>query len=242
MKAILLAAGRGSRMGPLTETGPKCLTRLKGKSLLDWQIEALRGAGLREISLVRGYCADRLERPDLTFFENRRWNETNMFVSLTCAGEWLQRDVCIISYSDIVYPSQHIEELLQASGDIVITYDREWRKLWQTRFEDPLADAETFRIDPEGMLLEIGGKARTLEEIQGQYMGLLKFTPAGWNHAMEYASTLDPRERDRLDMTALLKGLIRSGVPVRTIPVDGRWYEVDSERDLQLYERISEIL
>lgn len=242
MKAILLAAGRGSRMGPLTKAGPKCLTRLKGKSLLDWQIEALSGAGLREIGLVRGYGAGKLERPDLILFDNRRWNETNMFVSLACAGEWLQRDVCIVSYSDIIYPSQHIERLLETVGDIVIAYDREWRRLWEARFDHPLADAETFRINPQGFLTEIGGRANSLEEIDGQYMGLLKFTPAGWDSTLGYASRLDPVQRDRLDMTALLRGLIRSGVSVQTVPVDGGWYEIDSAHDLELYNRWPEPL
>ena len=55
MKAIILAAGRGSRMCQLTEEQPKCLTKLAGKSLLEWQQEALKATGIQEIVVVGGY-------------------------------------------------------------------------------------------------------------------------------------------------------------------------------------------
>ena len=85
----------------------------------------------------------------------------------------------IVSYADIFYRSELVRGLAAASGELVITYDRAWRSLWTRRFADPLADAETFRVDDAGRLLEIGGKTTRIEEIEGQYMGLLKFTPGG---------------------------------------------------------------
>ena len=240
MKAIILAAGRGSRLGALTEEQPKCLTPLMGTPLLEWQLQALRGAGLESIAIVRGYLAHRLEFPGLHYFENARWKDTNMVMSLVCAQEWLRQGPCIISYSDIVYPAETVSELLSGQGDLTITYDGNWLELWKLRFEDPLEDAETFQVNDQGQLLEIGNRAKTTGEIQGQYMGLLKITPTGWNRVERYLTSLPSPDQDRLDMTALLRGLLQSGVAIQTVPIQQRWYEVDTESDLQLYQALIE--
>jgi hypothetical protein len=76
-------------------------------------------------------------------------------------------------------------------------------RLWTRRFADPLADTETFRINAAGQLLEIGGKTTRIEDIEGQYVGLLKFTPSAWSAAELLLSTLDAQIRDRLDVTGL---------------------------------------
>jgi len=194
IKAIILAAGRGSRMGESTEALPKCLLRLYGKPLLEWQTEALRAAGIDPISIVTGYKQETLAFPGFKFFHNPRWQETHMVSSLCRASQWLERDTCVVSYSDIVYSADTVTRLLNAEGDIVISYDSQWLRLWRARFEDPLKDAETFRLDEQGRMLEIGGKTRNLEDIQGQYMGLLKFTPKGWADTRDYLSSLPEPE------------------------------------------------
>ncbi len=89
MKAILLAAGRGSRMKELTDARPKCLLELRGKSLLDRQLEALRKAGISEIAIVTGYKRELLADRGLVEFHNPRWADTNMVSSLASAQEWL---------------------------------------------------------------------------------------------------------------------------------------------------------
>jgi L-glutamine-phosphate cytidylyltransferase len=132
-----------------------------------------------------------------------------------------------------------VRDLAAASGDLVITYDRAWRSLWSRRFADPLADAETFQADASGRLIEIGNKACSVEEIKGQYMGLLKFTPQGWKDVEALLGTLDTETRDHLDMTGLLRHLLRRNVRIGTIGTDGQWGEIDNPNDLALYERMA---
>lgn len=233
--AIILAAGRGSRMGALTNQQPKCFTWLGGRRLLDWQLAALNGAGVENIALVTGYLADRL--PTLqAAFHNARWAETNMVMSLYCARDWLGHHPCIVSYADLVYGQKTIRLLTEAAGDIVISYDPAWLQLWSRRFADPLSDAESFRIDRQGHLLAIGERCTELAGIQGQYMGLLRFTPAGWQSVEGILDMLSPAERDRLDMTTLLQRLIDRDVIIQTVPIDEPWYEVDSAQDVAEYE------
>lgn len=235
MKGIILAAGRGSRMGPLTEEKPKCLTRLLGRALLDWQIDALRRAGVDEIAVVSGYRAEMLQRDDLMVFTNARWMETNMVSSLMTASAWLEKSECVVSYSDIVYTPEIVSKLVGARGDVLITYDVDWRTLWERRFADPLSDAETFSVDEMGQLNDIGRRAQNYDEIRGQYMGLLKFTPTGWERVAAYLHARGAEAVDKMDMTTMLRGLIDDRIEVQTVPVKGGWLEVDSAADLKVY-------
>lgn len=239
MRAIILAAGRGSRMGGTTADQPKCLTPLHGRTLLDWQMDALSGAGIDSVALVRGYMGEKLTRDGLQSFDNPRWAETNMVMSLACASSWLASDVCLVSYSDIAYPAATARWLAAASGDIAITYYKNWRSLWEARFKDPLSDAESFRLDDCGRLLDIGARPRSLDDVQGQYMGLLRFTPRGWQSVEEVLAGLDAGQRDKLDMTSLLRLLLARGQAIAAVPVEEPWYEVDSQTDLELYQTMA---
>jgi choline kinase len=239
MRAIILAAGRGSRMGELGDVRPKCLVEFGGKLLIERQVAALRGAGAQAVGVVRGYRAEMIDLPDLAYFHNERWAETNMVMSLAAAAEWLKTGPVIVSYADIFYRHELVRELAATAGDLVIAYDRGWRSLWSRRFVDPLADAETFRADPSGRLIEIGNKTNNIDEIGGQYMGLLKFTPRGWEHVESLLATLDKPTRDRLDMTALLQRLLRQKIAIGTVGTNGQWGEIDNPNDLALYERMA---
>jgi L-glutamine-phosphate cytidylyltransferase len=239
MRAVILAAGRGSRMGPLGDERPKCLVELEGKSLLDRQLAALRRGGVEEIAIVRGYRAETLNVPGLSYFENERWAQTNMVMSLAAAAEWLRSGPVIVSYADIFYRGELVRALADTAGALVISYDRAWRQLWTRRFADPLSDAETFRIDSGGNLLEIGGKTTRIEDIEGQYMGLLKFTPAAWSAVEALLAPLDPPIRDRLDMTGLLRRLLAAKtIPITTLGTEGQWGEIDNPGDVVLYQSL----
>lgn len=236
MKAIILAAGRGSRMGALTDERPKCLTELDGKALLVRQMEALRGGGVHDIAVVTGYKQELLKPLVPHTFENPRWSQTNMVRSLQCADAWLRQSRCVISYSDIFYEPLAVSALAADTGDICITYDLNWLEQWSRRFEDPLSDAERFQITPDGIVTTIGGRASSVSEIQGQYMGLLAFSPAGWVTIQDYLSQCPSAEVDRLDMTGMLSRLIAQGIKIRGVPYSGVWGEIDSATDLALYQ------
>ncbi|HTW89094.1 MAG TPA: phosphocholine cytidylyltransferase family protein [Candidatus Binataceae bacterium] len=239
MRAVILAAGRGSRMGRLGDDRPKCLVELAGKPLIERQIAALRRGGVEEIGVVRGYRAEMIDFPGLAHFANSRWAETNMVMSLVAAAAWLNSGPVIVSYADIFYRAELVRGLAGAPGPLVIGYDRAWRRLWARRFVDPLVDAETFRIDGAGQLLEIGGKTTQIEDIEGQYIGLLKFTPAAWRAIEALLDTLDAPTRDRLDMTGLLRRLLaEKALPIGTFGTDGQWGEIDNPEDVALYQNM----
>jgi len=233
MKAIILAAGRGSRLNNITDEKPKCLVNILGKPILEWQIEALNRSDVEDITVICGYRKDQISGNFITL-ENPRWNRTNMVSTLACASGVLRNDTCIVSYADIICRSSHIVALKNSPGDIAITYDTKWKNLWQLRFEDPMDDAETF-LSKNGRLKEIGGTPSSLDDVHGQYMGLLKITPQGWLLIENYLNEIGPESTDQLDMTSLLSALLDRKVTITTVPVDGGWVEVDNPEDLDAY-------
>lgn len=240
MKAIILAAGRGRRMKDLTDERPKCLVELRGKELLDWQLEALREAGISEIAIVTGYKRELLANRGVVEFHNPRWADTNMVSSLACAQEWLLAEPCIVSYSDIFYEASAVESLMVSAASLAVTYDPHWLILWEKRFGDPLLDAETFRLNSDQTLAEIGNKPKSAQEVQGQYMGLLRFTPDGWREVLRVRAGLSPAECDRMHMTGTLQRVIGAGhIAIEAIPYELSWGEVDSAEDLIGYQEPS---
>lgn len=236
MKAIILAAGRGSRMKEKTDILPKCLTKLWGKTLLEWQIQAIRRAGIEEIGVITGYHAEQIVQADVKFFHNNNWEHTNMVATLLEADEWLKNDDCVVSYADIVYSEKAIRALLDTKQGIALTYYTKFMELWKNRFDNPLDDIESFKMDKDGILIEIGQKAKALSDIEGQYMGILKFTPSGWIETRRGMQHNMPKPIEKMDMTGLLSHLIHQGVAIKAVPYDELWVEVDSQDDLGLYE------
>ena len=237
MRAIILAAGRGSRMKGLTDERPKCLVELRGRALLEWQLGALREAAVTEIAIVTGYKRELLTGHGLVEFYNPRWAETNMVSSLACAEAWLVADTCIVSYGDIFYKSSAVGLLANCAAPLAVTYGSNWLASWQERFGDPLLDAETFRLKPDGTLSEIGNKPQSIEEIEGQYMGLLRITPESWAEISRVRADLTVRERDSMHMTRTLQKIIDAGrMPVCAVRYDRSWGEIDLPQDLISYE------
>lgn len=236
MRALILAAGRTSEIG---DQQPKCLVPLAGTPLIARQIAALRSGGATEIGVVRGFRSEMIDYPDITYFENERWADTNSVMSLAAASAWLRTSPVIVSDPDIFYQRDLVHRLGSVRGSLVVAYDRQWRDLWTRQLGNSFKGAETFRRGGAGNLLEIGGKPANLDEIDGQPIGLLKFTPLAWQAVETVLAELDAPTRDQLSMTELLRRLLAiKSVAIGTIGTDGQWGKIDSPDDVRLYERM----
>ena len=102
MNAIILAAGKGERLRPLTENKPKCLVSLFGKTLLEWQIETFHNQGIDDITIVTGYKSDLIKYPEIKKIQNKNYDSTNMVETLFCAKDELKEST-IVSYGDILF-------------------------------------------------------------------------------------------------------------------------------------------
>ena len=97
---------------------------------------------------------------------------------MSCAEDELDGDI-IVSYGDIVYSQEILKSLLKSKADIAVTIDKEWEGYWRERNENPLDDAETLKLRRDGTIKEIGKTPKSIAEIEGQYMGLMKFSAKG---------------------------------------------------------------
>lgn len=236
MIGLILAAGRGSRLGAMTDARPKCLTILAGRPLISYQIDSLRAGGCSKVGLVTGYAAHCLQEYGDFNYHNADWGTSNMVTSLEAAGELLESKTVIVCYSDIVFESVAVRQLGESEFDLAISYDVNWESLWTKRFTDPLSDAETFRLDTAGMVQEIGHKPSSISDVQGQYMGLLKMTPNGWSSIEAARNSMHASARLGQSMTELLGGLVEMSVQLGAIPYSDWWFEIDTPNDLRLAE------
>ena len=246
MKAVILAAGLGSRLGELTKSKPKCMVEYKKIPLINYQISALQNSGIDEIAVIGGYKSEVLKAyldknfKGIEFFENKNFASTNMVATLFCAKEfWLDSDV-IISYSDIIYDSNAVLELLKAGSDFKILVDKNWLGLWSKRFKDPLSDAESLKISACGDITELGKKAKSIDEIKAQYMGLFAFsaafskTAASLYDKMDKAIIYDGKDFENMYMTSFLQHLIDSGCRAKAVFTPSKWLEIDAKSDLDI--------
>ena len=141
MNAIILAAGKGKRLATLTKNKPKCMVNLFGKTLLEWQVSVLRKCGVSDITVVTGYHHELINFSGLTFYHNKHFESTNMVESLFCASEKLNKST-IVCYGDIIFEGKVLNCLIQSKSDFSIVVDKQWKKYWEMRFDDPLTDAE----------------------------------------------------------------------------------------------------
>ena len=239
--AIILAAGRGSRLNVLTENCPKGLTKLGDTSLIERQVAVLKAAGIEDIVIVSGYRGEMLDLPGTRRIENTRWETTNMVESLFAAKAAFGNDL-IVSYGDIVYEPCVLSALLQSPNEILVAVDQQWREYWEQRFDDPLSDAESLKVDGQGRIMDIGNPVDDIEKIQAQYIGLMRFRGVGIEALKKARADLgsiprtwmQKRPVEQAYMTDLLMELILTGTAVHAVPIDGGWLEIDTEKDLVL--------
>lgn len=244
-RALILAAGIGSRMGTYTEQCPKGMLEYCGKPLLRWQIDALRSAGVKEIGIVTGYLSDRVSLPgvpDLHFFSNPEYATTNMVASMLHAFEFI-KDGAIISYADLIFHSQLIPSLLSGTGAMNVAVDFDWRSYWQLRHGSTETDLESLEIDPQGRITALGQPRSSSAGISARYIGLNAFSAEAINAAREiYTQKVrrnEPWEQSGKSapqgyMTDLISELIAQGYPAVAVGTHAGWLEFDTVADYEI--------
>ena len=249
MKAIILAAGQGTRLKPITNTIPKCLTPLFGKTIIERQLEVFKKLNICDISIVVGYKKNKILYNNIHYYENKLYSSTNMVETLFCAREKLTNDV-IVSYGDIVFEEKILKKLIDSTDDISVVIDNNWKNYWQKRFKNPLEDVESLTLDKNNFILDMGQKVSSLNVIQGQYIGLMKFQNSGSEflksfydicknfaeNGKNYLKTNLPFEKSY--MTDLLQGMINEGYKIRAIPISSGWLELDTYDDYLKYKKM----
>jgi len=242
MKMIIVAAGQGTRLRPLTNEKPKCMVEYKNKPIIDYILETALDCNLHEIAIVDGYkkeiLREYLKNYKITFFTNSKFDKSNMVATLFKASYFMDDNI-IISYSDIVYKKEVLEKLIESEADVSVVVDRKWKELWSQRMSNPLDDAETLKVK-NGKIIELGKKPKSYNDIEGQYIGLVKISKKVLNKVIKYYKNLDKsklydgKDFDNMYMTSFIQMIIDELVEVKPVFIDGGWIEIDSKHDLKV--------
>ena len=238
-RAILLAASRGKKLGPLTERRPKCMIDVRGEPLLQRLVRTLNESGLRDVTVVRGYRKEAIDLAGIEAVDNDRFDETGEAASLACAYNRLYGP-CLVSYGDILFRRHVLEGLLAADGDIVAVVDAR-RLPDSSRAPDRAVDwvrcSRPFTggyLDDDRVTLEaIGSDAAGADGAHGEFIGLVKLSEDG---AALVRGALDALTKDgtldRADLPDVLAYIVRQGVAIDVHYVTGHWLDVDDAFDL----------
>ena len=236
---IVLSAGQGSRLRPLTDHCPKCMVKFQGRTLLEHQLEIYQKYGLGDVTVVCGYESSSVKADGIRKVVNEDFSTTNMVHSLFCAEEFMNGNL-LIAYGDIVFKPEVVGSILEGKGDIRVVVDRCWRELWSQRMENPLADAETMKLVDGDRIKELGKKPQSYDEIEGQYIGMVLISKEVIEQVKEHYQSLDRNAQydgksfGNMYMTSFVQGLIDAGFDVRASFIDGGWLEFDEPGDLAL--------
>ncbi|MBF0215760.1 MAG: phosphocholine cytidylyltransferase family protein [Candidatus Omnitrophica bacterium] len=245
MKAVILAAGTGSRMGSLTRDKHKCMLEFLGKRIIDRQLGAMRAEGIEDIIVVAGHMADNLDCPGAKKVINERFAATNMVESFFCTRP-LWDGAVMVSYGDIVYERKVLRALLESKDDISVVVDLNGAGYFRDRFgEDFLSETESMVFNGKNEIVDIGEPRPDISRVKGQYIGLLKFSKKGIDIISNIYDTdkkeywdkkwLRSKNFQNGYMTDMLQRAIDLGHRVKAVPVNGGWLEFDSERDYSRY-------
>lgn len=256
MKVIILAAGQGTRLRPLTNEKPKCMVEANKKSLIMRQLSSIKACNIKEedIYIICGYrdevLKDFLKDTKINFVKNEEYESTNMVFSLMCAREVFEKnDDVVVSYGDIIYTKEVFSKLITSEDDISVISDKGWYNYWKLRCDNPLDDAETFIMDKDNYILELGQKTNDINKVHSQYIGLMRFKGEGIKKLLKVCDKAQELSNDgkslwrtdrtyrKMYMTDLLQGIIDEGNKVKSVIINRGWFEVDCVDDLKIVEK-----
>lgn len=245
MRAIIIAAGLGSRLEHHTEERPKCMVEVGGRSILSYQLDALGRHGVDDIHIVRGYLAERLRVDGATYHENPDFRQNNILASLFCAESAIEGPL-FTSYSDIVYTPEVVQKALASPHDIALVVDRQWHRAYQGRLDHPVEQAELVEAAGE-RVLRVGKRVGQAHAV-GEFIGLARYSARGaqilrdvWRDVRQKTGDEDPfqgaAQFRKAYLSDLFEEIIARDIPIGWVPIDGGWREIDTVEDLHRVRR-----
>ena len=243
MRAIIIGAGRGRRLMPTTAETPKCYAEVRGRRILDWDLQALSSNGIGDICFIGGYRIEkvRADYPHFTFRHNADWENNNILLSLMHAED-LMNEPFLCTYSDILFTADVMTRLLANLADIALSVDTQWLDRYEHRSNHPPTDAEKVTV-ANGHVTRIH---RGIEPsaAHGEYTGIAKFTRSGaailkeHYHRCKSNYSGKPFREAALFETAylihLFQEMIEAGVQMAHADTPGNYIEIDTQQDFEL--------
>ena len=239
-KALIIAAGLGSRLKKHTENLPKCMLDFGGKTLLQRQLDVYKKCGVSDISLIRGYKKEKINYKNIKYFDNKDFKKNNVLNSIFYAEKVINGNI-IISYSDILFDSVAVKRLLNSDHDISVVVDIDWRGYYVGRKDHPITEAENVIFNSNNEVEKIGKINKGNDDVHGEFIGMIKLTDRGakifkqhfhrlkkiyWNKPFQRANTFQ-----NAYLTDMIQELVDIGIKVHCVIIESGWKEIDTVED-----------
>lgn len=231
-KAVILAAGRGTRMREMTAELPKPMLEVRGKPVLQYIVEGLRDAGVRKFLIVVGYRADAVQsffgngssyKIDIEYARQVTQDGTGRVVDL--AKDFVANAPFILAYGDILIDPANYKRLVDLADDVEATIS-------VTRGEDVSKGGAVF-VNERMELVDLREKAKPGEPTSPWYnAGIYAFRPS----IFDFTAKLIPSPRGEYELTDAIRELAQSGRKVQAIKLAGGWADV---RDPEILARLN---
>ena len=247
MKAIIIAAGIGSRLGNLTKDLPKPLVNVNGKSIIERQISLLRKNNVNDIVITTGYKKEKFTFKNIEYVHNPNFREQEQTGSLMVARSKIVGDV-LIMFGDILFDEIILQQILDSKGDIVIAVDKNWEKSYEERHDNPKSEADKVLIKDD-KVIQISAKNIEVNDDNdvGELLGLIKLSMKGSkilidqyeklenSHIGKFHDAVSFKKAKFVDM---LQELLSSGIIITPVSIKGKWCEIDTKHDLEIAKKM----
>lgn len=225
MNAIIVAAGLGRRLMPITKNYPKCLLKINGKRIIDLTIEVLKECGIQEIIMVVGYQQEKIKDylgKQVKYIINPIYDRTNTMYSLLLAQDYFDTEFLFL-HSDIIFEKSILERILSHGCEICLAVI------------EKVVDDEDMKVRIENGLIRNIKKSIPLEEASGEFIGIAKFRGDGINYLKEALNKL-VKEKNNYNayFECAIEYLIKQGYKVYPSLTKNKFYvEIDTEENLK---------
>ena len=237
MKAVIIAAGYGTRLGNLTKKIPKSLIDVNGKSILKRQMELLQSNGVTEIIIVTGPNHEKFLEKKLELVKDNFYENHEQLGSLMEARNFFN-DELLILFSDVLFDNQVISKIINSENNFNIAVDSDWRKKYIGRTEHPISQADLVLIK-NNLVFKIMKNLTPLNNFKiSEFIGIIKLSQKASKKFLNHYTNLEKSENKteiikKWYLTNMLQDLIDNNNIINPVEIDGNWCEIDTVQDLE---------
>jgi len=257
MKAIIVAAGTGSRLGELAKDTPKSLLNVNGQSILERQISVFKKFGISDITVIIGPHTEKFTFKNISFIQDKNYLEHDILSSLMLARSIMHDDI-IVSYGDVIFDEHVLQSLINFKGSIGLCIDLNWEKNYGGSKLELKKEATTVQIKNNMCAKIVDGRELAKSKIKGnskqsehkkqelgEFVGLMRLSKHGSMIFIKRYEELinshtgsfhDASSISQAYFTDMLQELIDNDIEILPIPVQGKWCEIDTIEDLKRAE------
>ncbi|MHC4187083.1 MAG: phosphocholine cytidylyltransferase family protein [Planctomycetota bacterium] len=237
VRAVIAAAGYSVHITQINSQIPTAMLKIKGKTLLERQIEILHKFDIKDITVVRGYKKESFTIPDINYIDNEEYESTGILYSFFLAVEKIIGKT-ILLYGDILFEIDILKKLIQNSSDFAVVVDKSWRDHYHDRVQHPMSEAELVEVK-DGAIVRMG-RDIPYDRAYGEFIGLSAVSSKGAETAKNLYRRLingsnvkeeNVEDWSKASLTDFFNALIAGGEVITCVDISGGWLEIDTFED-----------